>query len=105
MAAETVASMDVLGGANIAISLALLCVSVVLLVAAYAQKAPWSMLAGALAIVLLGMAGLVSALARYEVIPGHAPLWLAVLRMGALILLIGGAWTLSARWLRQRRLR
>lgn len=104
MAAETVASMDVLGGANIAISLALLCVSVVLLVAAYGQRAPWSMLAGALAIVLLGMAGLVSALARYELLQGFAPVTLATLRIAALVLLIGGAWTLSARWLRQRRM-
>jgi len=108
MAAETLNTMDILGASNIVISVALLVISVVLLVAAYAQRSPWSMLAGAMAIVLLGLAGLVSALARYEVmdwLPGHAPLWLAMLRIAALILLAGGAWTLTARWRRERRMR
>lgn len=105
MAAEKVAAMDLLGASNIAISAALVAVSVLLLVAAYAQRSPWSMLAGSVAIVLLGVAGLVSAVARYEMLPDQVPTLLLVLRISALILLAGGAWTLSARWARQRRAR
>lgn len=105
MVTETLSSIDVLGATNIAISALLLATSVVLLVAAYAQRSPWSMLAGAVAIVLLGMAGLVSALARYDVFHGIAPVLLATLRVAALVLLAGGAWTLMARWRRERRMR
>ena len=108
MVTETLTNMDMLGATNITVSALLLVVSIVLLVAAYAQRSPWSMLAGAVAIVLLGVAGLVSALARYEVmswLPGGAPVWLFTLRIAALVLLAGGAWTLMARWRRERRMR
>lgn len=97
-------AIDLVGGLNIALSVALLVAAVILLLAAYAQKAPWSMVAGAVAIVLLGCAGLVSALARYEWFDGAAPLMLLVLRWSAFILLSGGAWTLTARWWRRRRM-
>jgi len=102
MATETLTSMDLLGVANITLSATLLAVSLVLLVAAYAQRSPWSMLAGSVAIVLLGLAGLVSALARYDMFQGYAPITLATLRIAALVLLAGGAWTLVARWRRER---
>ena len=105
MATETLSGMDIIGATNITISVLLLVVSVVLLVAAYAQRSPWSMLAGAVAIVLLGIAGLVSALARYDMFQGYAPIMLATLRVAALALLTGGAWTLVARWRRERRMR
>ena len=91
MATEALTSMDLLGAANITLSAVLLAVSLVLLVAAYAQRSPWSMLAGAVAIVLLGLAGLVSALARYDMFQGYAPVTLATLRISALVLLAGGA--------------
>lgn len=97
MATETMTIEEVVAAANVIVSALLLALSVTLVFLAARYKAPWSMLAGALSIVFLVTATLISSLARFYTFGADIPFYLLTLRIMALILLSAGTWTLAAR--------